>query len=1063
MAESDDDRWQRRTLPADAHTRVEQATARDPVVQPKGVSDAIRSERFEETGELGRGGMGRVFEAKDHALDRTVAIKQSLTDDTEALARFEREARITAQLQHPGIVPILDIGRDAKGRPFYIMRKIEGRPLASMIGDLAKIADRLALVPRLLGAVEAVAYAHARGVIHRDLKPANVLLGPFGETLVIDWGIARALGDADEPAGAVASPSTGPLTQVGQAFGTPGFMPPEQARGESVDRRADVFALGAMLYHVIAGKLPPIGIARTAEVEALLAEIQHSDEVPPELIAIIGKAMAIDPSARYADANELAEELRRFTTGKLVAAHRYTTRELIARWIGRHRVAVAIGALSLVALAVFATFAVWRIASARDRADTAFHAEAARADELLVERADAIVDSDPAHAIALLKQLRAGSPSWSRAVAVVDSAIARGIAHGRSAHTNVRSMYLVASPDGRTVISAAGDGKVLVHEPDLRAPMRMLAKLDEIFELAWVDASGIAVRTPSGVHRIGLDGSIRPLETGGSITSLYGGNGRLFAMTRERSLHELDLGGGPPRRTIANVRTATRLPKGIAYATAEVAVYEPDVGAPVVLGPASPMTAMSSFAASADGRYLTSIEAGTRVVEWELEGASARQTREWKGAPIAAIYIGQRIFVAEMARQVLVPPLGPTRTIATLSGMLPLATIGDCVVTRSTYELWLMCSAQSFRIGAKTEKFAGVVVAGDRLIAGTAGGTLLSWELERLLPKYVTSKDGSITPHGYGLGSVWTQMTSLEAIDVETQASTDFGDVSLGCIGTDYGLIWSYRGRRLPWPTGEPQRIELVDRNMKRFKIWESAINSTCSADVRQVALTYPDRIDVHSMADPERVLISVPGKPVLAALSGGWLVLKGEDERVTRIEIATGARIAVPLVAPTILAVDATGRVAGGTKAKLALWDGAKVEDIPITGVRGLRTTGNYIVASTSDQSLVILEPDGQVRTLQGRVGVEPTLAIDRPLVTVGDIDGGIAIIDLRDGSRRRIPMIASQNMISPDGSAMLGGIVQHVAIWKLTHASEGELRPMLDELTNATIAPGSTRVGYP
>ena len=178
--------------------------------------------------------MGVVVEAHDRALDRPVALKHMLSASAADLARFEREARITARLEHPGIVPIHDAGRDADGTPYYVMRRIDGVQLDTLV-DRRTFPERIARVPNVLAACDAVAFAHARGVIHRDIKPANILIGPFGETLLIDWGLACTVGDAAADEG---RPSAPMLTQVGAVAGTPGFMAPEQARAEPLDARA---------------------------------------------------------------------------------------------------------------------------------------------------------------------------------------------------------------------------------------------------------------------------------------------------------------------------------------------------------------------------------------------------------------------------------------------------------------------------------------------------------------------------------------------------------------------------------------------------------------------------------------------------------------------------------------------------------------------------------------------------------------------------------------------------------------------------------------------------------
>src|SRR5665647_301123 len=278
--------------------RGEEETVRDRPSDGDRVREAMRAVspfdpprvRFDEQAELGRGGMGRVVDAIDLALDRPVAIKHLLASGNADLARFEREVRITARLQHPSIVPILDAGRDEQGQPFYIMRKIDGEPLSARVVAATTARDRIALVPAMLGAIDAAAYAHAQGVIHRDIKPWNILLGPFGETLLIDWGIARDLAATEiSVPGAEPEQRESGLTRVGDAVGTPGFMAPEQARGEPVDRRADVYSLGATLYFVLTGTLPFAGSEATVAISTVAAGGGPDlTKIPPEVPAELG-------------------------------------------------------------------------------------------------------------------------------------------------------------------------------------------------------------------------------------------------------------------------------------------------------------------------------------------------------------------------------------------------------------------------------------------------------------------------------------------------------------------------------------------------------------------------------------------------------------------------------------------------------------------------------------------------------------------------------------------------------------------------------------------------------
>jgi len=339
--------------------------------------------------EVARGGMGRIVAAHDRILGRPVALKELLHADTENAARFRREAFITARLQHRAIVPVYQAGRWPSGEPFFAMKLVAGKPLDQVIAAAKTLEQRLALLPTITAAVDAIAYAHSKRAVHRDLKPANVLVGDFGEIVVIDWGLAKDLDDDSDTLsgaptfrergarGALARPadSDGPqLTMAGAVMGTPAYMPPEQARGETVDERADVFSLGAMLYHLLAGA-PPYAAKTATDVIAAAIEgtvtplAVRAPDAPADLTAIVTRAMAHEPGDRYATAQELAEELRRFQTGKLVAAHRYTMRERVARFVKKHKAAVAIASLAVLAFAVLGTLALRRIVVERDRAE----------------------------------------------------------------------------------------------------------------------------------------------------------------------------------------------------------------------------------------------------------------------------------------------------------------------------------------------------------------------------------------------------------------------------------------------------------------------------------------------------------------------------------------------------------------------------------------------------------------------------------------------------------------------------------------------------------------------
>lgn len=332
-------------------------------------------------GEIARGGMGVIQRARDRRAGREVALKQLLVDSPHVRRRFEREARVTAQLQHPSIVPVYEVGCWPDGRPFYSMKLVEGRPLNSVVQEARDADARLALIPRILPAVEAIAYAHDKGVLHRDLKPGNVLIGEFGETLVIDWGLAKGVDEPDDrsaagaleasdPAHSASSPSIeaarsgGDLTVAGAVLGTPAYMPPEQAGGGAVDARADVYSLGALLYYTLSGAAPYEGATVQQLVAAVLAGppqplSKRAPAAPADLVGIVDKAMARRPSDRYANAGELARDLQAFTTGRLVGAYHYTSWELVRRFVRRNR-ALSLAVVTLVCVALVGGAAILR-------------------------------------------------------------------------------------------------------------------------------------------------------------------------------------------------------------------------------------------------------------------------------------------------------------------------------------------------------------------------------------------------------------------------------------------------------------------------------------------------------------------------------------------------------------------------------------------------------------------------------------------------------------------------------------------------------------------------------
>jgi serine/threonine protein kinase len=274
------------------------------------------SDRYEVTAEIGRGGMGTVYAAFDHALGREVAIKiGNALPSTELQARLTREARVIARLEHPGIVPVHDFGVLADGRPFYVMKRVHGRTLHGFLAQAPPLPERLRIFERVC---EAVSCAHAHQIIHRDLKPQNVMVGEFGEVMVMDWGVARLLDDPEPQLSRIgrASDPVEHATDGATVLGTPGFMSPEQAAATGlIDRRADVYALGAMLFTLLTGHPP------SSDPAAAVQELNRVSGLDAPLKSICRCALAETPDERYPSVERLAEDVARCREGQPVSVH----------------------------------------------------------------------------------------------------------------------------------------------------------------------------------------------------------------------------------------------------------------------------------------------------------------------------------------------------------------------------------------------------------------------------------------------------------------------------------------------------------------------------------------------------------------------------------------------------------------------------------------------------------------------------------------------------------------------------------------------------------------------
>ena len=391
--------------------------------------------RFEILRSHASGGLGEVFVAQDREVNREVALKrlqERYTGNVDSEARFLREAEITGRLEHPGIVPVYGLGTDADGRPYYAMRFIRGQTLKQAVAhyhaktvrsESERRLELRQLLTRFIAVCNAIGYAHSRGVVHRDLKPSNIMLGKYGETLVVDWGLCKALGhrepaeEAGEKTLSLPAGSGSSETLPGSAVGTPSYMSPEQADGrvDTIGPATDVYSLGATLYSILTGQEP----FEATQIDALLAKVGAGDfvpprernaDVPPALNAICLKAMSLSPKDRYPSTAALASDLEHWLADEPVSAYPEPWSTRTRRRIRRHRTL----ATGVTAAAVVAAVGLWIVLATRAAAERrAAEGRRREADARIAEaesyERNGLIDSERDHrkdAVILLEKSR---------------------------------------------------------------------------------------------------------------------------------------------------------------------------------------------------------------------------------------------------------------------------------------------------------------------------------------------------------------------------------------------------------------------------------------------------------------------------------------------------------------------------------------------------------------------------------------------------------------------------------------------------------------------------------
>ncbi len=1076
--------------------------------------------------EYGRGGLGRVMRATDLQLGRPVAIKELLVPRTDLEGRFLREAIITARLQHPGIVPVYEAGRWPSGEPFYAMRSIPGRSLDAALDESHSLEDRLALLPRVLAAARAIAYAHNEAVIHRDLKPSNIMLGPFGETVVIDWGLAKVIGSPDAPLpaslpprppetapppaseadrGPAAGPSTTPslpprpdgprpadlatpevdATRLGSVMGTPCFMAPEQARGEPADARADVYALGAILYMLLGGKAPYYGLDADGVIAAVATRppqplTELAPDVAPELLALVDKAMAHEPDARYPDADAFASDLERYTTGQLVGAHRYGLMQLLGRFVRRHLPTVIATAVLLLVLAVVAVISVRKILAARRHAErerlTAV-AERQRAEarsaELILAQARAALRIDPTATLAWLRSYPDAAPSWGGVRQLIAAAEYQGVARHVLAHS--RAVCCLVALPGNLALAGDASGNVMRWQLGTGQGTVLATRASPVHKL--VSAGAIAAWAHADGALFVFAGSVRQLAgPGDDVRRLaVSADGKHVAALTRGKLRVWDVAGNAPAREFddpAKSGDMSFVPGGIVLLDLvprtiplDGNLVLPDLGAALVT---SSGDGKRWALGSHDGRVIIGDASGKPPLELHVgEGRVGTILLSHDGSVALTSMVNVndvRIWDVDHAHSE-VPDIGS-------NSLMKLALSPD---GKRAVSLDLEGRVLLWQRGAATRRIlghSGTVVA----FAFSADGTLLSagddqavrvWAEPQGAPRARFERPGGVVGLAQPRSGEWLAVTRLGEPVMLHDAQ---GDHPLGEVGRRARLLADPRGKWLLAADDELVRFELATGERRVLGVGHVS-ELLVSADGRLVLTGgQPMRLwDMDTLQ--EKPLPPVAGEWLALAPDGSTVALGDRDGNISLLGLggapvrklgSHGARLALLRFTPggELISCDERGELrrwnlAAGTMVRLGSPGPTSQAELSPEG-RTVALTGD------SNQIRLIDVASGAERALTGHADQVYVMEFSPDGTRLASGSGlsemGVRIWDVASGESRAVTgptSLVSRILWRPDGRSVVFGDGSGV-VWELEDALPGgpvALRARIAEVTSAVI----------